>query len=228
LRALALTLLLLVLGTAVLGAVSSCNASPSLPPLLGTPGDTGLGDLSAEGFHAGMCPGTGTVTITYDGGSAEQTCWRGLAANGQGEPAATIASNASATTTGLGLGILFFTKSTGGALCGIGPGSKLALDGPCLVIAAAYGKEGQPPQWQAYAGTGAPTFTFDAGKPGDGGMLDEAGSPPNAQGMLTVGSFGTQFGGTLSVTFDPGSTLVLDQPGYPQASISGTISVPIE
>jgi hypothetical protein len=213
-----------LVAAAILGAAASCTSAGSMPPLLGTPGDTGLGDLSAEAYNPGMCPGSGTVTVAFDGGSGTNSCWSAVGYMGKTTATVTLTGNVMTAKPGLAVGITLLNYETeGGMYCSIGPGAKVALDGPCVAVGASFlssaNTDGDTDEWQAFAGSapGAPLSTLGSMGP-DGG----------AHGTLTVSSFGTAFGSTVSVAFSPGSTLVVDRPGYPVASISGSVTVAVE
>jgi hypothetical protein len=207
----ALTFPFVVLG-ATLAVTSSCNPIGSMPPLLGTAGDSGLGDLSAEAYDPGMCPGTGTVSVGFDGGSGQNTCWSAFAAKSATQATVTLAGNLTAKP-GLALGM---TLVNYGTVCSIGPGAKVALDGPCISIAASYVSSEDKDVWQAFGGN-AP-----------GSPLQALGTDAGSHGTLTVTSYGFALGSTISVTFSPDSTLVVDEPGHPSASISGSVTASVE
>jgi hypothetical protein len=199
---------------ALLGGAWSCVVSdgsecPGCPPSIGTPHDAGILDVPAPPDIVGPCPGQGTVTLAFDRGTASQTCWSGsspLASGGgtapAGEPTVTIAGNPQ-SFPGLFVGILLYSGDHHGSTCGIGPGSKLALDGPCVSVIAAYGSGGAETEWEALGGA-------------------------SAQGSLVVGSFGTMYGATVSVSFSPGSSIVLDTPDHPLVAISGNVTLPLQ
>jgi hypothetical protein len=215
---------------ATLAAVSSawsCLANegsecPGCPPSIGTPHDAGILDVPALPDISGPCPGQGRATVELDRGEATVTCWSATspltiqgAKVAAGQPTVTITGNPS-SSPGLTVAIFLYTGINREAACGIGPGSKLDLGGPCVFVAVGYGATGNPPEWRAFGGAAV-------GSPIEGGA-----SAADAQGELVVESFGTTLGTTISVSFTPGSSLVLDAPTHPVVSISGSVTVPLE
>jgi hypothetical protein len=200
------------LALAVVGGVSSCVASqaPNLPPPIGSESpDGGFGDLSTGPVITGPCPGQGTVTVSFDRGTATQTCWSsysplvnpgGFARAGQ--PTVSVSGNPQ-SSPGLSVAIALFVGDFHGTACAVGPGSKLALDGPCVSVTVAYGEAAGNAEWQASGGVAS-------------------------QGSLIVGSYGTTPGSPISVSFSPGASLVLDAPSHPLVSISGSASAPLQ
>ena len=201
------------LALAVVGGVSSCIASqaPNLPPPIGSESlDGGFGDLSTGPVITGPCPGQGTVTVTFDRGTATETCWSSytpLANPGgvvsAGQPTVSLSGNPQ-SSPGLSVAISLFVGSVHGTACAVGPGSKLALAGPCVSVTVAYGEAAGIAEWQA------------------------SGGVASAQGSLIVGSYGTTPGSPISVSFSPGASLVLDAPSHPLVSISGSASAPLQ
>jgi hypothetical protein len=195
---------------------------PGCPPPIGAPHDAGLLDVPELPDISGPCPGQGKATVELDRGEATVTCWSAtspLAFQGakvpEGEPTVTITGNPT-SSPGLTVAIFLYTGINREAACGIGPGSKLDLGGPCVFVAVSYGATGNLPEWKAFGGAGA-------GSPVEGGA-----SAAGARGELIVESFGTTLGATVGVSFSPGSSLVLDAPTYPAVSISGSVTAPVE
>jgi hypothetical protein len=210
----------------VLGAWS-CLANegsecPGCPPPIGTPHDAGIVDVPALPDISGPCPGQGTAKVAFDRGEATVTCWSAtspLTVQGAkvpaGEPTVTITGNPT-SSPGLTVAIFLYTGINQEAACGIGPGSKLDLGGPCVFVAVAYGATGNSPEWKAFGGAAV-------GNPVEGGA-----STAGARGEVLVESYGTTLGASVSVSFSPGSLLVLDVPTHPVVSISGSATAPLE
>ncbi len=195
--------------------VAACLASQgtTLPPPPGAPGDGGL-DVPSEPVSLGPCPGKGTVTVSFDRGSAAASCWSASVDNRMGAPEVTL-SGSPAGWPGLSVAVLFYESSSDGGRCGPVAGATLPLSSPCLFVSASYGEKSSAPEWRAFAGGG---YTAGAAR--------EAGATA-AMGSLSVPAFGIQPGSTVSITFEPGATLVLDAPGHPQVAIEGSVTAPV-
>jgi hypothetical protein len=189
-----------------------------MPPPLGSPGDSGIGDLSPESVLLGDCPGSGKVSVTFDGGSGENSCWSGFAVTGVNETTVSLAGNVK-TPPGLGVGIVLYEYEKGSTKCLPTPGATFPLDGPCVFVSASYLSADNRYLWQAFGGSGA-TSPLPA--------VSEAGKPLSATGSLMLGSYGSTMGSTVGVTFSAGSTLVVNVPGYPSASITGSAQATVE
>jgi hypothetical protein len=210
-------LLALAAASVPMGAMllASCQASPSLPPLLGTiPIDSGMGALNGDTVNPGLCPGTGSVSVAFDGGSGQTTCWSAFAYQNSTQPTVTVSGNLKAKP-GLAIGVTLYDSSQGKTLCSLAAGSKLALDGPCVSVAAAYVSAAGEDEWIAYGGSSLSVLSADASK-------------SDVHGTLTVNAVGLSLGNAVSIEFSPDSTLIVDKPGYPMATISGTVSTSIE
>jgi len=197
----------------ILRAATGCQASESLPPGPSpvTAGDGG--DVSTETITFGNCPGSGEVSVAFDGGSGEASCWSAFATTGVTETSVSLASNVTAPP-GLGVSITLYEYEKGSTKCTVTEGTKFPLDSPCVFVSATYVSAGDEYAWQAFGGAGA-VAPLPASS--------EGGTPLAATGSLTVGSFSTSLGGPVSVSFAAGSTLVVNEPGYPRASISGSV-----
>ena len=93
--------------------------------------------------------------------------------------------------------------------CAIQAGQTLSMSDPCLAVSASYGVSGQKAQWTAFGG----------GSPADVYAMEDPSLVSQLSGSLTVNQWSTQVGGTVSVTFSPGATLLLS-PGSNPATVS--------
>lgn len=191
---------------------------PGCPPPIGTPRDGSLPEAATGPDVKGPCPGHGTVTIQFDRGKASQTCWSGytpLMTSGAIVPAGQAAVSLSGNPQsypGLAVGIALFPDGKG---CSMAVGTKLALGGPCVLVTASYAIGGGASEWRAFGGSAVKN-------PIAGGA-----SAASAQGTLTIESYSTTLGAPVTVSFSPGSALVLDTPEGPLVPISGTASAPL-
>jgi hypothetical protein len=112
--------------------------------------------------------------------------------------------------------VLLYSGTVRGHVCAPGPGSTLALDGPCVFVTAGYLGSPSDVEWRAFAGGAAAN------------PLAGDASPTLAQGSILLRAYETQLGGTVAASFSPGSTLVLDAPGHPPVTIEGSVSVPLQ
>jgi hypothetical protein len=213
-----LALLALGLAGALVLLPAGCQASESLPPPPGIQGEAGVGDIVTEAVRVGSCPGTGKVTVAFDGGSGEAACWSAFSTTSATEITVSLASNVTAPP-GLDMGIILYENQIGDTKCAPAAGSKLALDGPCVFVSATYISSDNKYVWQAFGGTGAKAPFPSA---------TEGGAVPTATGTITVGSYGSSLGNPVSVTFSPDSTLIVNEPGYPRASITGSVTAAVE
>jgi hypothetical protein len=213
-----LLLLAVLFAGGILRAAVGCQASESLPPgpSPATVGDAG--DVSTESVTFGSCPGTGKVSVDFDGGSGESSCWEAFATMKVTETTVSLASNVT-TPPGLGVAITLYEYDKGTTKCTIAAGTTFPPDSPCVFVSATYVSAANTYVWQAFGGSGA-TAPFP--------VSTEGGKPLAATGSLTVGSFSTTLGGPVSVSFSSGSTLVVNAPGYPRASISGSVQGPVQ
>jgi hypothetical protein len=176
-----------------------------MPPLLGTADASELADITFDSADGGTCSGTGTVRVSFDGGAGQTTCWAAFGYVSKTSATVTLSGNVT-TTPGL----------AGGTICSLGPGSKVPLDSPCFAIVASYISSANQDVWQAFGGTGP------------GATVLAHGTDAGPMGTVTLTSFGDSLGNSVSVEFSTDAKLVVNQPGFPLAAISGSVTASIE